>query len=358
MTENNPNKFLNVCAGIFLTFFILYLLKELQSIVLPFFIAVVISFVFLPLYNILLKKKLPAALAIITIVLIILIVSNLSSVLIITSINSFSQEFPKYEMKFLQVYEKITSGLNIPESQLSKLSATLNFRNMLLEGKLTSAITGIFSSITSIMGNYILILFYVIFLLSEAKSIENRLTLAYPDKDRSSFKQTLTDIITGVKSYIAGKTLLSLIQAVIIGIILWAFGVDFYFIWGFMFFFSDFIPNIGSLVVTVLIAVLMLLQYDNIVTPVIIIIILILIQNLKGNILEPKIFGARLDLSPLMLLLSLIFWGYIWGIVGMILSVPIMSMIKIILMNFPGTKPLAILMSNNPTPNSNSNNNN
>ena len=113
-----------------------------------------------------------------------------------------------------------------------------------------------------------------------------------------------------------------------------------------MFFISDFIPNIGSLIVSVLVMIVMLLQFNSLVFPLIILAVLILIQNLKGNIIEPKFFGHRLDLSPLVLFFSLIFWGYIWGIVGMILSVPIMSMIKITFMNIPATKPIAILMSN------------
>ena len=132
-----------------------------------------------------------------------------------------------------------------------------------------------------------------------------------------------------------------------IGVFLWICGVDFYFIWAFLFFLTDFVPNVGSLIASILVTIVMLLQFESIVTPVIILGVLILIQNIKGNIIEPKIFGAKLDLSPLLLLFSLLFWGYVWGIVGMILSVPIMSMIKIIFMNIPATRSIAILMSNN-----------
>ena len=109
-----------------------------------------------------------------------------------------------------------------------------------------------------------------------------------------------------------------------------------------MFFLTDFVPNVGSLIASILVTIVMLLQFESIVTPVIILGVLILIQNIKGNIIEPKIFGAKLDLSPLLLLFSLLFWGYVWGIVGMILSVPIMSMIKIIFMNIPATRSIEI----------------
>jgi predicted PurR-regulated permease PerM len=80
---------------------------------------------------------------------------------------------------------------------------------------------------------------------------------------------------------------------------------------------------------------------------IVILIILIVLANVVGNVIEPQVLGDKLDLSPILLLLSLILWGYIWGIMGMILSIPIMSMIKIVLMNFESTRPVAILMSYN-----------
>jgi predicted PurR-regulated permease PerM len=89
----------------------------------------------------------------------------------------------------------------------------------------------------------------------------------------------------------------------------------------------------------------MFLQFDNIFTPVFVTIMLLVLQNVIGNIVEPKFLGDQLDLSPLLLLLSLFLGGYIWGIVGMVLSVPLVSMIKIILLNFESTRPIAILMS-------------
>lgn len=346
MTDNNPNKFLNIVAGIFLMGFIVFVLKELQSILLPLFIAVIVSFIFLPFYNLMIRKKFPAAVAVIIVVLTIILISNIASVIIITSVNSFSSEFPKYEMKFLDAYNGLIAKLNLSQDEIASMNNSLNIKNMVTDGKLTNTITGILTSITGLMGNYLVILFYIIFIISEAANIKERISAAFPDKDERSMNKTISDIFGGVKDYIAGKTLLSLIQAVVIGTFLWICGVDFYLVWGFMFFISDFIPNIGSLIVSVLVMIVMLLQFNSLVFPLIILAVLILIQNLKGNIIEPKFFGHRLDLSPLVLFFSLIFWGYIWGIVGMILSVPIMSMIKITFMNIPATKPIAILMSN------------
>ena len=347
MSESKQNNFLNITAAIFLTGFSFFVLKELQSILIPLFIAIIISFVFLPMYTFLVNKKIPAGVAVAIVILSIFFISNIAILFIVKSVGAFSEQFPVYEKKFLMIYESIISRLNLSEIEAAGLTKSLDLRTLLMEGKFTSAITGLFSGITALLGNYILIIFYVIFLLSESKSIQQRILVAFPGKNEESMRKTFSDIFGGVRNYISGKTLLSFLQAVLIGTILWICGVEFFFIWAFMFFLSDFIPNIGSLIVSVLIGIFMMLQFESIIGPAVILAVLILIQNLKGNILEPKIFGSRLDLSPLLLLLSLIFWGYIWGLTGLILSVPIMSMIKIILMNFPATKPIAILMSYN-----------
>lgn len=346
MRDNNPNKFLNLVFALFLVGFMFFVLKELQSILLPLFVAVILFFIVLPFYNFLIKKKLPSAIAIIIVLISVILVSNIASLFILASINTFTSEFPKYELRFGELYENLVAKFELTPEQTDELRKSMDIKKMLTGGSLTAAIGSIFTGITGLMGNYILILFYLIFLLTESKNIKKRIKVAFDEEKEKTLNKTLTDIFKDVKDYLAGKTLLSFIQAVVIGIFLWICGVDFFIIWAFMFFFSDFIPNIGSLIVTVLVAITMLLQFDSLLLPVIVVSVLIIIQNLKGNILEPKIFGARLDLSPLLLLFSLIFWGYIWGIVGMILSVPIMSMVKIILMNIPQTKPYAILMSN------------
>jgi predicted PurR-regulated permease PerM len=216
-----------------------------------------------------------------------------------------------------------------------------------MQGSITSALTGVFSSIIGIFGDFVLILLYVVFILTELGSIRNRIKRAYTDEKADKISGMLTEVFDDVKKYILGKTLVNLFQAVVFGFILWAFGVDFYLVWALLCFIAHYIPNIGSLVATVLPGLIAVLQFDNIITPVIIIVLLIIVQNVIGNVLEPKYLGDQLDLSPLLLLLSLIFWGYVWGIVGMILSVPIMSMLKIVLSNFERTKSIAILMSYN-----------
>lgn len=341
----STNKYVTVVATFFLVGFLFYFLKTLQSILLPFFLALIISFVFEPVFAWLKKKKVPSALAIFIILLIIIIITNIASVFIYTSVNTFSNEFPRYEEKFRNMSVSFAEQFKVPPEDLNKFKENLKFTNLLQQGSITAALTSVFTGFLGVFSDFVLILFYIIFLLSELGSIRQRIEKAFSSQKAKSISNLITEIFTDVRKYISRKTLINLIQGFTFGFILWLFHVDFFFIWGFLCFLSHYIPSIGSLISTILPGITAILQFDNMVTPVIIIVLLIVVQNIIGNVIEPKYLGDQLDLSPLLLLISLIFWGYVWGIVGMILSVPIMIMIKIILSKFESTKPVAILMS-------------
>ncbi len=120
--------------------------------------------------------------------------------------------------------------------------------------------------------------------------------------------------------------------------------------WGFLTFVLNFIPNIGSMIATVCPIIIGLLQYGFGFTVISMAVILLIIQNVIGNIAEPHFLGTRMDLSPVFVLFSLIFWGWIWGIVGMFLAVPISASIKILFSNIEPLKPIAILLGSKTEP--------
>ncbi len=122
-------------------------------------------------------------------------------------------------------------------------------------------------------------------------------------------------------------------------------GVDFAFFWAFLIFLLNYIPTIGSLIATFFPATVALLQFGAYTEALLVLIIIGTIQVIVGNVIEPKIMGKSLNISSLVVLLALSFWGTIWGVVGMILSVPITVMLIIVLARFPGTRSVAILLS-------------
>jgi len=345
LEKKDNNKFLNIVAGLFLAGFSIFVIKELSSILIPFALAIIIAFIFEPFFIWLKSKKVPAGLAIALIVILIIIIANITSVLIVASVNSFSTNFSVYEQKFLDFVDSSITSLNLSPEDQKNLKENMKISNLLKQGSITSFIAGFFTSFLGIFGDFILILFYVIFILSEFASIKERIKVAFSAERADNIVKTLDTIFIEVRRYMSGKTVISLGLGILSGLVLWIFGVDFFFIWAFLIFVMHFIPNIGALIALSLPAIVMLFQFDSIITAIIVTAILIILQNVIGNIVEPKVLGGKLNLSPLLLLLSLFFGAYIWGIVGMVLSVPIVSMLKIVLMNFEPTKPIAVLMS-------------
>lgn len=343
MNDINTNRFLNIVAALFVVGFSFYVLKELQSIFLPFFIAAIIAILFEPFYEWLKSKKIPGPISLIIVVIVIILLSNITSLFVLTSITSFQGKIPEYVEKGSIMISKFTGYF----SQYEFLRG-IDLSGIVTTEKLTQYASGVISSIVNLFANFILILIYIIFLISEIGSIKKRILSAFSSSRARQIADTLSDIFQDVRKYILGKTLINLSHGLFVTAILWIFGVDFFLVWGFLAFLMAFIPNIGSLISTILPFTISLIQFEGEYTkPIIILVLMIVSANIVGNIIEPKVLGDKLNLSPILLLFSLIFWGYLWGIVGMILSVPIMSMIKIVLSKFEQTKPLSILMSYN-----------
>lgn len=343
----NNSKLLTVVASVFLITFSVFILKTLQDILLPFIIAVIIAFMFEPFYTWLKSKKIPGWASIVIIVLIIILIVNIASVFIIATVGPFQAALPSYEQKFNELFNNIFFMIGGWGIDVEGLKASLDPEKYIQDGTVTGIVTGFFSGIFGIFGDFVLILIYVVFLLSEIGSIKRRIMIAFTPEKAKNISSIIGDVFRDVRKYLIGLTLINLAHSICVTIILWAFGVDFFLIWGLMTFLLDYIPNIGAIISTILPFLTALFIYDNFVTPLIILAILIVIGNVFGNFLEPKIFGDSLDLSPVLILVTLIFWGYVWGIMGMILALPIMSMIKIVLMKFDATRSIAVLMTYN-----------
>jgi predicted PurR-regulated permease PerM len=128
------------------------------------------------------------------------------------------------------------------------------------------------------------------------------------------------------------------------------YGIDFAVIWGLLAFILNYIPNIGSLLATLFPILIALLEYGVGFTSISLSVLLLVAQNVYGNVIEPKFMGEKMDLSPVFILISLIFWGWIWGIVGMFLAVPIGSLLKILCSNIDALKPIAVIISSKAEP--------
>ncbi len=212
----------------------------------------------------------------------------------------------------------------------------------------SSLINPILSSITSFFGNFVLVIFYLLFLLLEENSFKTKLKSIFLVEEK--YYQTaeiLQKIEKSITDYIGYKSLISLISATISFFIIYCSGLAFPFLWASFIFVFNFIPVIGIFLSILIPALFSYLQFDSLNSTLILLGVLSTTQLFISNILEPKLFGKSLNISPLVSMIALTFWGAIWGIPGMIISTPITVIIIILLANINKTHSIAKLLSNN-----------
>ena len=200
--------------------------------------------------------------------------------------------------------------------------------------------------LTDFLSSAGIILIYLIFLFIEQGYFRKKLNALVPDiKRRSDINKILDKIGHDTRKYVGIKTLVSLMTALFSYVIMMLIGLDFAEFWAFMIFILNFIPFIGSIIATALPALLAIIQFSSF-TPFFIVAGGVTgVQFIVANIVEPRLMGQSLNLSPLVIFLSLAMWGAMWGIAGMFLCVPLTVIIMIILSHFPQTKPIAIVLS-------------
>jgi len=254
------------------------------------------------------------------------------------NIESLANSFSNYESNITHVTQDINHFFGIDSIKiLHEYSGSLN---------LAKAFTSLFSSLSGMLGNTIVIILYTAFIFLEETNFQTKLKGIFPKKNQfDQVTAIAAKIENSVANYIGLKTLVNLISATISFIILLIVGIDSAIFWAFLIFLVNFIPVIGLFVGTIFPAVFALIQFGEFTPALILFFTIGSVQFAVGNVLEPRIMGNSLNISPLVAIIALAFWGTLWGITGMFLSVPITVIMIIIFSHFPKTKPIAILFS-------------
>jgi len=326
------------------TIFILALVY-LEDIIKPIIVAGLVWFIIKELKQLLGKirirgKSLPGFwLGFFALIVIILILVGIFEI-ISFNVEQISEQAPSYREKLDNVVESLSAFVNDP--QIMKYVQN-GISNIDFSGMIANVVT----SLSSMVGNFAVIIIYVIFLLMEESMFYKKIKVLYPSKGAQYDKlvSLLSKIDQSVRMYLSSMILISLITAIVSYVALLILGVDFPVLWAFLVFILNFVPYIGPFVSSLLPAVLSVLQFGDLLHFVYVFGILEGIQVILGNFVQPKMMGKSMNISALTVLIALAFWGSLWGIEGMILAVPIASVIIIIFYQFPGTRTIAILLS-------------
>jgi predicted PurR-regulated permease PerM len=284
------------------------------------------------------SKKVPSGLALLIVILVVLGIGVAIGAMIGTSVDDFSQALPRYEVRLHQELGTFlgwlqNSGMTISMPDL--LTHVNPGAAMQLGAKMLSGLGGIFT-------NSFLILMTVIFLLMEASTFRRKLQLIWGHDQQSvgSFSQFAYD----VQHLLAIKTAVSIGTGLVIGIWVAVLGVDFPVLWGLLAFLLNYIPNLGSIIAGAPAVLLAFIQF-GVGRALLVAAGYVVVNVVFGNVVEPKLVGQRLGISTLTVFLSLVFWGWVWGPVGMILSVPLTMVVKIALESREETRWIALLFA-------------
>jgi AI-2 transport protein TqsA len=285
------------------------------------------------------KKSLPKIILTIISTLIVFLGFYISINIIITNINKLTANFELYSSNLVALLEKIEELIGV--ENLGE-----NLENQ--KGALMKSAANAATSLASFIGKLLLVFFYVLFLLLEESQINKKLNKIYgSEKDSNRIHKTWTRIHDLLSDYLTIKLLTSFLTGLLSFFVLLSLGIELPALWAFIIFILNFIPSVGSIIATSFPVIFSIIQYADIKQTLSVLVGVMVVQILIGNVVEPKLLGNKLNLSPLVVIIGLVFWGALWGVMGMLLSVPIMASLMIIFSQFPNTKNIAIFLSQN-----------
>jgi AI-2 transport protein TqsA len=336
----DDKRFLKIAVGVIVLFLVGIVLKAARSVLYPFILAVFISYVIEPAIGFLLKLKIPKGVVIALILLGALVLLLSIGVLIYSSGKTLAADLPRFEKRLTELagmLEKSSGGIPL------KLRVAAFLEKVNLEG-VASFVKAVVGPFVDLVTKLFLLFLFLAFILAGRGKGTAKLLMALGPARSAEVLWAIGNINLQVRRYLVIKTVMSLVNGLTVWVVLEIFGVEFALLFGFLAFLLNFIPNIGSLVAAVLRVGFAFFQFGTPWVPLWILVITVGLDMVMGSLVEPRVMGKGLGLSPLVVLFSLLFWGWLWGIPGIVMAIPLVAVVKIVCQNVPSLRPFALLM--------------
>lgn len=317
-------------------------LKATYVVTMPLTLAFFVTLILLPLQS-RLNAWLPRPLRWLSIVVCMSVLLSVLGVLVASvwfSLSMILAKAPTYTAAAQQLWAQLQALAERHAMHVDILTEPL--RN--LYGPALGLVTSGFGYLWLLMAMLMLVFFLVLLMLIEAGEWRKTMTAGLSETRMQTILATIATASEQVRRFLVVKTLIGAITGAISGLWLWLLGVDFALLWGIVIFLLNYIPYIGSTIAVIPVAVIALLQFGP-EWALVAISGLIVIQQLLGNVIDPRLTGRSLSISPLVVLVSIIFWGWIWGLAGMLIGVLLTATIVIVFDHIPALRPLATLLS-------------
>ncbi len=316
-------------------------LHALRGIILPFLVALFLAYLLEPPVRLLTRLHVPHALATSLALLSTFILLVLMGILLYTGAQSFAQGYPQYEPKLRALITLAISSLEfLPEEwKIGELGKQLAGTSV------AGAVLASLGSFVTFAGHLFLVFIFMIFILVGQRHLPQRIHNAFDSDQADRICNMLERITQQLQTYLGTKALISVVTGILVHVLLVSFDIDFAILWALLAFMLNFIPSVGSTLAAVPPVLIAVLKFQSIMPAIWVAVCFTIINVTLGGFVEPRLLGQRLNLSPLLVILSLLFWGWLWGLTGMALSVPIMATIKIVCENMPQLRFISVLMS-------------
>ena len=335
------NRIETILLGIITLVLLGAVMKLASSVMLPLVIAGILAVTLSPLINIFhIKLHIPRNIAVLIVIGVVFGVVFLIVLFIQSSIGAFIEEYPKYSARFSLLNESLVKFIE------DKSGVSYDFFDQIeWSGTLLKYLGSFSSSLVSFASSGFIIMIFLVFMLLENPFAPKKLILAFKTDNGTKISNVLNRITAQVVKYLNLKFFISIGTGVLVWFSLFLIGLDFASMWGVFAFLLNFIPSVGSTILMVITILMGFIQFYPEPGRIIAVIISMAgIQTIIGNFIDPRLQASRLDISPIVILFSLVFWGWIWGIVGMFLAVPLTVIIQIICQNIPFLYPVSILI--------------
>ena len=335
MTENKNSTALISAAAVVI---LVYGMQAAKVLLIPFLLAVFFALLCVRPMLWLEARRVPSVLAALLVVSALMLILLAVGSIVGTSIAGFTAALPEYQQA---LSTKMQTAIDLIESLFDADISADSLRNALDPGRAMGMAAGLLTALRGVLTNTFLILFTMVFILLEASSIQTKARAAFGTKTRTFDRPR--QFLDNLGRYLGIKTVVSIATGIIVGFMTAAFGLDFPLLWAMLAFLLNYIPNIGSIIAAVPAVLLALVQLTA-PEAVCIAIGYVAINMLIGNIVEPRLMGYGVGISPLIVFVGLVFWGWVFGPVGMLLSVPLTMALKMGLESNDNTRWIAILV--------------
>jgi AI-2 transport protein TqsA len=333
--DDQEQRFQTLCLFILTTIAVGAALYYLRGIMIPFVVALFFSIALSPGVEFQIRRlHLPRALALLTTLVLLFVVMSFVMGLVTTSLGQLTANSAAYQAKIVQIIDDVRIALPLEQLGIEIEDATFDPLTAISAKTVGSLLLVTTNAILDLLSQSFIVLIFTFFLLAGGSAPRDR------DGDMRS------EVELRINNFIVKQGAISAATGLLVGSTLWLLGVDLAMVFGLFAFMLNFIPSIGSVIATLLPLPVVLVSPDLSSTQVVLAIAIPgTLQFLIGNVISPKIMGDALELHPITVLLSLMFWGALWGIVGMLLATPITAIIKMMLDRFEVTAPLGTFLA-------------